>query len=146
MQKFVQRRSNLGPPGSGKAEGGTFGPYVEKTLARVNKHSEKLVLFCFLNSFTKQVFFFPPQGVFNLGLHKFFVLPVFKNGRKKKYIIIYSPCLLIVLPSCLCSFSRQALLCHSRYLETWGCKHVSFYLIRCFFFSSPFYHSEDLWC
>lgn len=64
---------------------------------------------------------------------------MFKNGEKN--IIIYSPYLhekknsshlLIVLPSCFCSFSRQALLCHSCYLETWGCKHVSFYLIHCF--------------
>lgn len=70
MQKFVQRLSNLGPPGSGKAEGGMFGPYVEKTPARVNKHSQKLVLFCFLNR-NKFGFFFP-EGVFNLGLHDFF--------------------------------------------------------------------------
>lgn len=62
----------------------------------------------------------------------------FKN---KKYVFfayvrnsVTSPSPPHSLPSC--SFSRQALLCHSCYLETWVCKHVSFYLIHCFPFFS----------
>lgn len=58
MQKFVQQLSNLGPPGSRKAEGSTFGPYVKKTAARVNKHSEKFVLFCFFEQFYETSFVF----------------------------------------------------------------------------------------
>lgn len=80
MQKFVQPLSNLGPPGPGEAEGSAFGPYVEKTPARVNKHSEKSVLFCFLNSFMKQVFLFFLKESLTLACINFLFFLCLKMG------------------------------------------------------------------
>lgn len=143
MQKFVQRLSNLGPPGSGKEGRSTFGPYVEKTPARVNKHSEK---FCFG--------FFFPQGVFNLGWYKFFVLLVFKNGNKN--IIIYSPYLhekkkKTPLTTSLCFPPASAPSADKLYFVIHvtlrlGAVNTLAFISYTVFSPHPFYHSEDLWC
>lgn len=111
---------------------------------------EKLAWICFFAFLHHKTLFFLAweifhQGVFNLGFYTFFPLVVL--NQKIYFLFIFAYVRNSVTSSSpphslpFCSFSRQALLCHSCYLETWSVNTLAFISYTVFLFFPSFFLS-----